>query len=387
MTSAAIVGSLACQKDPLLRELATTVLDCHELSDSLYELTLADTVLFPEGGGQPSDKGSVGGHAVVRLSRSGLVPKHVVAAPIEPGSAVTVAVDWDTRLDHMQQHTGQHLLSDVLDTLGLETLSWNMGADTSYVELARAATDQEVAEVQATVNSVVRAAAPVSVFSDASVVDPEKGVMRTVTIDGFPANPCCGTHCPTTALLQQCVLLHQEKVRGGHSRLFFVFGERAGRLLRNHHLLLRSVFAATSSTGENVVDKVVQFQAAGKKSANHEAALVKEVAGYKAREVQAVWKKGSTAVVFRSDVGLEYAQVVVKEAGNGGNCVVVCGEKEGGAVVCVGDKAGEYGEALKGMVGELKGGGKGKWQGKVGKWGKGELAAVRKWAEEVGEAI
>lgn len=111
-----------------------------------YGVEFEDTVLFPEGGGQPFDKGTItilnnGASSesktveVNAILRDKLKAVHIVDEPLEPGTQVKLQVDWDRRLDIMQQHTGQHLLSAVFDTLKLDTLSWSMGDVINYIEL------------------------------------------------------------------------------------------------------------------------------------------------------------------------------------------------------------------------------------------------------------
>lgn len=132
--------------------------------------------------------------------------------PLTPGATVTQYVDARRRMDHMQQHTGQHLLSAVMDTYpGLETLGWSMGAsivgdnnttedkipNMNYVELGRKPTDAEIAEIQDKCNQIVLQNKPITVSTpnDAkqdslpSDYDREKGIVRIVTIDGVDENP------------------------------------------------------------------------------------------------------------------------------------------------------------------------------------------------------
>lgn len=135
----------------------------------LWEVMLEDTVLFPEGGGQPWDTGSLTltdangvshAFAVEGVVRRGLDAVHIVRVPSSSpidfaaivGKEAKVDVDWDRRIDHMATHTGQHLLSAVLDKRGLNTLSWGMPAypstEAPYIELPRGITWQEAQEVE-----------------------------------------------------------------------------------------------------------------------------------------------------------------------------------------------------------------------------------------------
>ncbi|KAJ2460617.1 hypothetical protein GGI02_005738, partial [Coemansia sp. RSA 2322] len=105
-------------------------------TDGLFYVELKDTVIFPEGGGQPSDTGHINGVGVKYARRDGLRAIHYVDEPIPVGARVRVEVDFAQRLDNMQQHSGQHLLSAILSRgWGLETVSWSLGDAISYVEL------------------------------------------------------------------------------------------------------------------------------------------------------------------------------------------------------------------------------------------------------------
>ncbi|KAM9888687.1 hypothetical protein OXX79_012704, partial [Metschnikowia pulcherrima] len=174
MATSTIVGALACQRNSFLKTFQTKVVSCKEYEpiktsrdkqnknktsskteegsrEALYALELQDTILFPEGGGQPSDKGvlatvseKIPVHMVLRQE---LTAVHVTPQPVEVGSEVTLEVDWKRRLDIMQQHTGQHLISAIFDTYDLETLSWSMGDMINYIELPRKVEQSVINEV------------------------------------------------------------------------------------------------------------------------------------------------------------------------------------------------------------------------------------------------
>ncbi|KAJ2444405.1 hypothetical protein GGF42_006313 [Coemansia sp. RSA 2424] len=169
VVSSKLVGLLACQQTPFLRELDTHVLSCSEKPDSegLFCIELADTVIFPEGGGQPSDTGHIDGVPVKYARRDGLRAIHYASAPLPTGALVRVEVDFKKRLDHMQQHTGQHLLSAVLEKdWGLVTVSWSLGATASHVEL-RASKDLvlssiALAAIESKCNDLIFKALPIA---------------------------------------------------------------------------------------------------------------------------------------------------------------------------------------------------------------------------------
>ncbi|KAK2536132.1 hypothetical protein Q9233_003341 [Columba guinea] len=90
-----------------------------------FQVVLEDTILFPEGGGQPDDRGLIGDVPVLRVTRRGPEAVHFVPAALEPGTEVLLSLDWERRFDHMQQHSGQHLVTAIADQMfGFKTTSW-----------------------------------------------------------------------------------------------------------------------------------------------------------------------------------------------------------------------------------------------------------------------
>jgi Ser-tRNA(Ala) deacylase AlaX len=235
----------AYERDPRLRELDVEVLAAGEEGERPWA-KLSDTVLFPEGGGQPADHGWLAEVPVVDVQRRGGEVVHYLAAAAAPGPA-SLRLDWARRFDHMQQHTAQHLLSALAaDRFGWETTSFHLGAETSDVELA--ATElppARLAELEEAIAAEVRAARPVT----ARRVPPEElgglavrsrglpaghvGDVRLVEIAGIDLNTCGGTHLASTAEIESVKLLGSEPMRGG-VRLYWVAGGRVRARLRAH---------------------------------------------------------------------------------------------------------------------------------------------------------
>ncbi|MGB1779090.1 MAG: hypothetical protein ACPHQP_06015, partial [Longimicrobiales bacterium] len=206
-------------------------------------VVLADTVLYPEGGGQPADLGRVGGVTVTDVQRRDGVILHVLETPLEPG-VVTVELDWTRRFDHMQQHTAQHLLTAVAaDRFGWLTTAFHLGEHVSDIELDVPAIDEgQLRLLEDAVAAEIRAARPVTARrvsmdeyerTDArsrGLPAGHSGDVRLVEIDGVDLNTCGGTHCSSTAELEAIKLLGTESLRGG-TRVFYVAGERLRRRL------------------------------------------------------------------------------------------------------------------------------------------------------------
>ena len=208
---------LACQRDATLRVLDTEVLGCEPsvASAGTHRVRLADTVLYPEGGGQPADHGTIGDVQVEDVQRADDVVWHHTTGPV-PLGPTRVEVDWARRWDHMQQHSGQHLLTAVChDRLGRETRAFHLGRELCTIDLTGPplSTD-EMAHLEELVNDEViaaRAVRPKEVgqgqlealgVRTRGLPDHIDGPVRLVEIDGLDLNTCGGTHVSNTAALQ-----------------------------------------------------------------------------------------------------------------------------------------------------------------------------------------
>lgn len=440
VATSTIVGALACQKNSFLKSFQTVVVSCKEYepimtskdkqnkgkkieekapAEKLYAVELEDTILFPEGGGQPHDTGSIvltdsSSIDVKQVLRKELTAVHVVPEPVEPGTSVTLNVDWDRRIDIMQQHTGQHLLSAVFDSYDLETLSWSMGDMINYIELPKKVEDNILEEVALKVNNLILENLPISVTTpdehggeiDTSHIpddyDLSKGVVRIVKIGSLDANPCCGTHLSSTGQIQAMSLLHQVNIRGGNSRLHFICGSRVSRQLANYHKLLKDVLGTTLSCQiEEVNTKTAELNANYRKAQQRESALLKQLANIRAVEIFTKFKnkEGNIATVYREDNRPEFLQLLQKELttlvnadkdsdvkfGDAFTVVLINGDYKsgaGGMIKIMGPQADTIQGELKNLILNIKGGGKGaSYQGKVTKYEKGEVESVLRYLE------
>ena len=231
--------------DPYRRDLATAVIDTGVEGERPFAV-LEDTILYPEGGGQPADRGVLGDVAVLDVQRREGLIRHYLERPLAAGP-VSVRLDWHRRFVHMQQHTAQHLLTAVADDrFGWPTTAFHLGADVCDIELGVAAPAAAQLELlEETVADEIRAARPVR----AQRVPPGElgrlavrtrglpegftGDVRLVEIQGVDLNTCGGTHVRSTAEIEAVKLLGTEPMRGG-TRLHFVAGERVRRRLAAH---------------------------------------------------------------------------------------------------------------------------------------------------------
>jgi len=218
--------------DSLLTTFEATV-----LSSNHNNIVLDTTAFYPTSGGQPFDTGTLGGRAVLDVidGDDGVIT-HVLDAPLEQGAKVTGVIDWARRFDHMQQHTGQHILSAAFErTFGVRTESFHLGLASCTIDLAREVSRAEIAMAEMVACDIVFDNRPVRVrfVSEAEAAalplrkDPTRtGTLRLVEIDDCDLSACGGTHVPATGRVGVIVVSGWERSKGG-SRIEFVCGHRA----------------------------------------------------------------------------------------------------------------------------------------------------------------
>ena len=212
-----------------------------EIAGGGQRVYLDGTYFYPSSGGQPNDTGELGGCRVIDVTDEEGRIAHILESPLPAtDQEVRGVVDWARRFDHMQQHSGQHLLSAVLvELFGFETLSFHLGTDVSTIDLATAAiTPQQLIEAERRANQIVFEDQAVTVvYEDAAQADglrkPSErgGELRIVVIEGFDRSACGGTHVRRTGEIGPVLLRKTDKIRGS-VRLEFVCGERAVRRAR-----------------------------------------------------------------------------------------------------------------------------------------------------------
>lgn len=282
-------------------------LDSKDESGQLWQVSLDRTAFYPTGGGQPHDTG-----VLIATARSGAVLEvpvdrveedeagevwHYVRKPLMHGTEVVGRVDAERRLDHAQQHTGQHLLSAVfLSELGARTVSFHLGSDSVTIDLAlpegaAKLTDEDLARVEVATNLEVaadRVMTPRWVSADEARAMLERGElrklperegpMRIVTMEGIEHNACGGTHVASTGAIGGVLVRKLEKVKQGQ-RVEFVCGLRAVRAARRDYELLRQVGALLSVGAADAPDRVAKLLEDKKAAAKEIKALMKQQAG------------------------------------------------------------------------------------------------------------
>lgn len=262
---------------------------------------LDNTFFYPTSGGQPHDTGWLGESRVVDVQAedNGQV-LHILDGPLSPGPVHGV-IDWDRRFDHMQQHSGQHLLSQAFYTLfQLETVSVHFGETTSTLDLdAAALTSRQLAQVETYAADLVYANRPIRHYwvqeNDLARIPLRRppqvsGRIRIVEIADFDWSACGGTHVRHTGEIGPVKLLRVERVRN-QSRVHFVCGKRALADYRQKHDLINQAAAVLDTHIEQVPALIDKQQTHIKELEREVRALQEKQLAYRARELLAAARR------------------------------------------------------------------------------------------------
>ncbi len=267
-------------RDSSLLEFSATVIDARP-SERGDCVVLDQTAFYPTGGGQPNDIGTLGETTVVDVfeDETGTI-YHVVehAGSLKPGQTVSGIIDRARRLDHMQQHSGQHILSQAfVQACGAETRSFHLGSQTSTIDI----------ELQSPTGELMRAAEDIAnavVFEDrpmrVHLVNEEeaarlplrketavRGDIRVIEVENFDWSPCGGTHAARTGQIGMIAIRSYERAKK-MTRVEFVCGGRAladYRLANNTAVAVARLFSAERDSSPELVARAIQEHKSAKK--------------------------------------------------------------------------------------------------------------------------
>jgi len=221
--------------DAFLKEFTANVLECTDWKGK-PALVLNRTAFYPEGGGQPADHGTINGVSVLDVHEKDGVVFHIVEKPVENVENVLCRIDWNRRFDHMQQHSGEHIISGILcEMFHCDNVGFHMGADTVTIDYNADITWEQAMEAQRRANAVIAA----DVAAEITYPSPEElaaldyrskkelsGQVRIVRFPTADCCACCGTHVLRAGQVGLVKILSCQKFRDG-VRMEILCGNRA----------------------------------------------------------------------------------------------------------------------------------------------------------------
>jgi alanyl-tRNA synthetase len=268
-----------------------------ETVDGKPAVALDATAFYPTSGGQPFDTGLLGEARVLDVveNEAGEI-LHVLDRALVVGQAVRGRVDWARRFDHMQQHTGQHILSAAFDRLSsARTVGFHLGAEVSTIDLEVPVGADAIAAAEADANRIVWEDRPVSIRfvteAEAAALPLRKeparsGVLRLIEVEGYDLSACGGTHVVRTGSIGSMAVVSAERLRGG-TRLEFVCGGRLVRALHAWRDAVAGCIRHVSVAPADLPAAVERLQAEGKDQRKAIRALQERLAVFEAQALAA----------------------------------------------------------------------------------------------------
>ena len=259
---------------PYYRDSYTSQFDAAVIESSIYAnepfVVLDATYFYPTSGGQPHDVGTLGSARVVdvRVRESDNAILHILDIPLEAGP-ISATIDAVRRFDHMQQHTGQHILSQAfLRAADAATIGFHLGTETVSIDVDKPAlSDAAIADATHIANELIAGNVQVRAWFPSSAelealklrkMPDVDGPLRVVAIGDFDHSACGGTHVAHSGEVGLLSVLRTERMKRG-TRIEFLAGHRARADYERKHATIRELTSALTCAPENIVDSVAKL--------------------------------------------------------------------------------------------------------------------------------
>ena len=360
-------------EDSHLKEFTATVTGCAEAKGG-WTVTLDATAFYPTGGGQECDLGVLGGANVLDVKEQGEEIIHLCDAPLEVGAQVSGAIDWERRFDHMQQHSGEHLvMGQVYKKFGYHNVGFHMGGHLVTIDLDGPVTWEDLMEIESRTNQIICRNLPVKTWypSETELAQipyrSKKRIpwpVRIVEFGGEDVCACCGTHVKYTGEIGLVKFVSCIKFKEG-VRIEMASGKRAVELFRE-------IFEQNRQVSQTFSAKILETGAAARK---FNELLVQEkyrTVGLQRKVFAAVaasYQGAERALHFEEDLQpgqvRELADAIAEKADT---AIVLSGTDEAGYCICIISKTLDTKQLGKEVNAALNGRGGGKpgaYQGSI----------------------
>ena len=355
------------ERDVTCRQFEATVRSCEPRKKKGYEVILDRTAFYPEGGGQPGDRGMLGEVKVTDTQERGEEVIHLTDGPLEVGAKVTGTLDWAYRFSLTQNHSGEHIVSGIFHRkLGANNVGFHMGNNTVTVDLDVEISPEQLAEVEREANRVVWANALTEIIhptrEELKALDYRskkelEGDVRIVTFPGADTCACCGTHVVRAGEIGLIKLLSVQKFKEG-SRIEMLCGERAlsyvnGVMDQNHRISV-----ALSARPLKTADAVERLKEEKERMEYRLNGMEQAAFRKRAEELAGVGDVTLIEPPMAPDSVRKLAVAVMETCG--GRCAVFAGDEESGYKYAIGEKDGDLRECVSAFNRACNGRGGGK---------------------------
>lgn len=365
-------------KNSFMQEFDATVISCTEDKKG-WAVVLDVTAFYPEGGGQPCDHGTIAwGENSVNVTdvrEKGEIITHYTDGEIPVGTAIHGVIDWNRRFDFMQQHTGEHIFSGIVNKMfGYSNVGFHLSERENVVDFDGPMTKEDIRAVMDSCNRAVWANQPIIADFPDNVKELEyrskkelQGNIRIVRAGSADICACCGTHTATTAQAGPIVAINQQAYKGG-TRILIACGNRAVDYLKQRNDDCFNISHQLSVPVENIKEAVAAQM--------DEIGQLKFALANAKRQLMAVWAEkaetdGEICIMVKEDLlSNEIQTLTALLAEKAQTAVVLSPQADTNCKICIMSKkydTNKLGRHISATLGGKGGGKPGNYQGFVEK--------------------
>ena len=353
-------------EDVYKKEFTATVVECRERKKG-YAVILDESAFYPEGGGQPSDVGTLGDVQVTEVHEKDGELLHYTDKPLEAGTKVEGKIDWNRRFDLMQQHSGEHMVSGIIhEKYGYDNVGFHMGSDVITVDLNGMLDEAQLAEIEQEVNQKIWEDKEVVITyptaEELKTLDYRSkkeltGQVRIVTFPGADVCACCGTHVTHTGEIGMVKFLSIVKFRDG-VRIEMICGKRVLDYLNMVNEQNHQISVKLSAKMEKTADAVQRLQDENFRLKGAVARMEEEMFQAEAKK----WEDSGSVLIFKEGLEADSVRKLADAVMNTceGCCAVFSRNEDGSYKYAMGEIDGDLRQFTKEMNVALNGRGGGK---------------------------
>lgn len=340
--------------DAYQTEFEAVVVSCEKKED-IYEVVLDKTLFFPEEGGQTPDMGTIDGIEVTDVQIKGDVIFHTMRQEIPVGKKIAGKIDWNHRFHNMQQHSGEHIFSGLVNRhFGFNNVGFHLSNQIVTMDFDGVLTDADVEKIEWEVNEVISKNLPIEV----SIPAPEQladmqyrskieieGEVRIVTIPGYDVCACCAPHVKQTGEIGMLKVMSIQNYKGG-VRISILCGFRALKAFAEKSKIVSELITMFSAKQENLLEQIGKMKESNQELKGAVAACKRDLMEYKINNLN---PDETNVVLFEADLDTAVVRntVNVLVEKHDGICAVFTGDDESGYQFILGSKNVDCGQIAK----------------------------------------
>ncbi len=306
-------------EESYIRSFRANVVSCKPYKEKMYQVVLDRTAFFPEGGGQTSDTGSIGGTLVVDVRENGEEVLHITENALQVGENIEGVINWEERFDKMQQHTAEHITSGIINAkYGFHNVGFHLNSQIVTMDFDGVITREQGNELEEEVNKAVTLNVPVQVLYPSkeelnqleyrSKIEIE-GQVRIVQVGEYDTCACCAPHVRTTGEIGLVKFTDIQSHRGG-VRITMVCGKRALLDYQEKSGSVKGISVLLSAKEKEVKEAVERVNAELLNSKATIGELQSLLVEYK---VKAIDTTLSSICLFEDDLDMNHARELVNK--------------------------------------------------------------------------